>query len=124
MKTIKITPEKAELLRKPFLNSKEKKELGISGYQMVSEYGWYIEKETEKAILLSGFNEVGRYDKYELKEAYLWLPKSQIKVFEYIDTDENDYDKEKTYYLIFVKSWLFNKNKSTIQLNHFKNYGC
>jgi hypothetical protein len=122
METIKITAEQAQEMRKPFLKSADKKRLGITGYQMVTDYGWYFSKETEMAILLTGFNEIGTYAKNEVEDCNLWLPKSQIKVFEYVDTDEDDYEAEKTYYLIFVKTWLFNQEKSKIQLNHFKSY--
>jgi hypothetical protein len=122
METIKITAEQAHEMRKSFLKSADKKRLGITGYQMVTDYGWYFKLETDAAVLLTGFNEVGTYSDYEQEDVDLWLPKSQIKVFEYVDTDEDDYEAEKTYYLIFVKTWLFNQEKSKIQLNHFKSY--
>lgn len=122
METIKIDYKTAARLRTPFLKSSEKKALGINGYQMFSEYGWCIEKETSAAILFSGTNETGNYAKKEIYEVQMWLPKSQIKVFEYVDIDEDDYDKEKSYYIVFVKTWLFNQEKNNIQLNHFKSY--
>jgi hypothetical protein len=122
MKTIKITVTEANEMRNKYLNATAKQRLGISGYQMVSDYGWYFSKETDRAILLTGFNEHGTYAQKEIEDVKLWLPKSQIKVFEYVDTDVDDYDSKKTYLMIFVKTWLFNEEKNNIELTHQKSY--
>ncbi len=122
METIKITSKEANEMRNKYLKSADKKRLGITGYQMVSDYGWYFSKETDRAILLTGFNENGTYSKKEIEDVQLWLPKSQIKVFEYVDIDDNDYDSEKLYFMIFVKTWLFNEEKNNIELTHQKSY--
>jgi len=87
---------------------------------MVTIYGWYLKLQTNKAILLTGISESGTYSNRDIEDVELWLPKSQIKAFEYETTD--DYDKVITKVVIFVKTWLFNQEKNTIKLNHFKNY--
>ena len=122
METIKITTNEAYEMRNKYLKTSDKKRLGITGYQMVTEYGWNISKETKNAIMLTGFNEHGTYAKKELEDVFLWLPKSQIKVFEYVDIDEDNYDTDKTYSMVFVKTWLFNEEKHTIKLTHQKSY--
>ena len=119
MKTTKITEAQADEMRQPFLNSAAKKRLGITGYQMVTEYGWHIERETDMAVLLTGVEDEGDYYHREQKDVELWLPKSQIKAFEYETTDEDDFDEVITEIMIFVKTWLFNQEKSTIKINHF-----
>ena len=122
METIKITEAEAQELSNKYLKSADKKKLGITGYQMVTDYGWYLKLETDAAILLSGITEVGTYADKDIEDVELWLPKSQIKAFEYETTDDDDYDKVVTKIKIFVKTWLFNQEKNTIELNHFKSY--
>ena len=126
METIQITADIAEQMENPFLKSHEKKSLGITGYQMVSDYGWYLEKETDAAILLTGFNENGDYHDRGTEEVKLWLPKSQIKVFEYeednFECGDYEHMEKVVKYKIFVKTWLFNQESSTIKLNHFESY--
>ena len=122
METIKITAAEAQELSNKYLKAADKKRLGITGYQMVTDYGWFFELETNAAILLSGLNESGTYADKDIEDLKLWLPKSQIKAFEYETTDDDDYDKIVTKVVIFVKTWLFNQEKNTIKLNHFKNY--
>lgn len=122
MDTIKITEAQAQELSNKYLKAADKKRLGITGYQMVTDYGWYFKLETNAAVLLTGITESGTYADKDIQDVELWLPKSQIKAFEYETTDDNDYDKVITKVVIFVKTWLFNQEKNTIELNHFKNY--
>ena len=122
MKTIKITEAEAKELRNKYLKSADKKRIGITGYQMVTDYGWHLKLETDAAILLSGITEVGTYADKDIEDVEMWLPKSQIKAFEYETTDDDDYDKVITKVVIFVKTWLFNQERTTIKLNHFKSY--
>ena len=122
METIKITAEQAHEMSNKYLKSADKKRLGITGYQMVTDYGWSLKKETDAAVLLTGYNEVGTYADKDIEDVELWLPKSQIKAFEYETTDDDNYDNVITKVVIFVKTWLFNQEKSTIELNHFKSY--
>lgn len=122
METIKITAAEAQELSNKYLKAADKKRLGITGYQMVTDYGWYFKLETNAAVLLTGITESGTYADKDIEDVELWLPKSQIKAFEYETIDDNDYDKVITKVVIFVKTWLFNQEKNTIELNHFKNY--
>ena len=116
METVKITMSVAHELNTTYLHYEDKKQLGITGYQMVTAYGWYIEHETDAAILLAGTNETGTYSDKDIEDVKIWLPKSQIKAFK---CDEDDEDND---VIIFVKTWLFNQERSTIKLNHFKSY--
>ena len=122
MKTIHIGTKEGREMQKPFLNSADKKRLGITGYQLVTEWGWHIAKETDSAIMLSGIAETGAPSNREYEGKAIWLPKSQILVFEYEDNIEAAMGGELRQILVFVKSWLFNKKKSEIELHHFRNY--
>lgn len=120
-----ITSDQAHEMSQPFLKSADKKRLGITGFQNVSIHGWSLKMETEMAFLLTGINEEGSYCKREYNDASLWLPKSQTKVFEYIDDEllrEGYTEEEAKTKIFFVKTWLYNQEKSSIKLNHFENH--
>ena len=122
METIKITEAEAQELSNKYLKASDKKRLGITGFQMVTDYGWFLKLETNAAILLTGITEYGTYADKDIEDVELWLPKSQIKAFEYETTDDDDYDKVIVKVVIFVKTWLFNQERNIIELNHFKSY--
>jgi len=124
MKITKINTKQANELKQPFLTSADKKRLGVTGYKNISVFGWYFQKETEKAILFTGIQDIGDYYNRSKEEVKLWLPKSQLLVFEYID-DELIFDgyttEEAKTKIFFVKTWLYNKKRNDIELTHFKN---
>jgi len=116
METIKITGEQAFEMQQPFLKSATKKRLGITGYQFLK--GWEVISETYAAYKIRGLNETGTAVKREIEEIFTWIPKSQTKIFESPDDDEMGEYGER---LIFLKTWLYNKNKNELKLNEFAN---
>ena len=97
-----------------FLKSADKKRLGITGYQLLRN--WYVDSETDLAYKVSSYSEVGSNIDNHIEDIFAWIPKSQTKVFQY----KNEFDE--TCKLIFIKTWLYNKNKSTYEVNRFKNF--
>lgn len=116
METIKITSDQAHEMQLPFLKSAAKKRLGITGFQFLR--GWYVGFETEMAFKISAISESGTAVDKDYEEKETWIPKSQSKVFEFIS--DNEY--EDSVKLIFVKSWLYNENKSEFKVNEFENH--
>ena len=115
MKTIKITADQAHEMQQPFLKSADKKRLDITGYQFLR--GWYVDIETEMAYKISALNESGTAIDTEIEEIETWIPKSQTIIFESAAEEMEDGGK-----LIFIKTWLYNQEKSTFKINHFSNF--
>ena len=101
-------------MQEPFLKSADKKRLGITGYQLLHD--WSISDETDLAYKISSWGETGsNFDKHT-SDVYAWIPKSQAKIFQY----KNEYDETCNH--IFVKTWLYNKNKHIYETSRFKNF--
>jgi len=109
----KISESVAWEMQQPFLNSRKKREFDITGFQYLR--GWDIIKETQLAYLIRGINETFT-GSIEQEEVTLWIPKSQTRIFQ--SNDEEEYNGET---LIFVKTWLYNENKSILELRKIKN---
>jgi len=101
-------------MQEPFLKSDEKKRLGITGYQLLHD--WVIDSETDLAYKISSWEETGTYNDKYIRDVFAWIPKSQAKIFQY----KNEFDE--TCKHIFVKTWLYNKNKYVYETNKFKNF--
>ena len=102
MKSTKIDLDDVNIICSPYASKSVKEQFGTTGY--VPMIGWVWEAETDMAIKLVAKDALcGR------KET--WLPKSQAKAFWYEDTIGNDYD------IVFVKSWLWAKNKHEYKIN-------
>ena len=101
-------------MQEPFLKSDDKKRLGITGYQLLHD--WTISGETDLAYKISSWEETGSNIDRQTSDVYAWIPKSQAKIFQY----KNEYDESCKH--IFVKTWLYNKNKHIYETSRFKNF--
>jgi len=104
----------ATKMQEPFLKSDEKKRLGITGYQLLHD--WAIDSETDLAYKISSWEETGSVFDKQIRDVFEWIPKSQAKIFQY----KNEFDE--TCKHIFVKTWLYNKNKHIYETSKFKNF--